>query len=428
MKSTLSGKCLLCAWLLCATPVLMAAQNPAAVLSLAEAVSLATRSQPLLQSLDDAAAAARAAAVAEGQLPDPRLSVGVQNLPISNSDALRFDRDDMTMATIGLMQEMVPQAKRQASMRRLEAEADQYSAEQSATAREIERDVALAWLDVFEAQRKTALYQNMADDMDSQRQVAVARLSSGGERASEVFRLDSQLAMINDKRLLAERDELKARATLARWLGESASRPLPDALPPAVDVIAGESALQAIHNHPLLQNARQAESVASSDLERARAERLLNWSWEVIYGKRRSDLSDMLTFQLAIDLPWDRANRQDRRTTEKLLLVEKARKLTEDRRRQLLAELEVAVADKRTAAHREQEHQRRLIPAAEARLALLNAGYAAGKQSLAEVWEARRSVLEVQIEHWGILTDHQRADVRLVYLLNPQTLLQEETP
>ena len=45
-------------------------------LSLAEAISLATQNQPLLQSLDDAAASSRQAAIAEGQLPDPKVKFG----------------------------------------------------------------------------------------------------------------------------------------------------------------------------------------------------------------------------------------------------------------------------------------------------------------------------------------------------------------
>lgn len=48
----------------------------------------------------------------------------------------------------------------------------------------------------------------------------------------------------------------------------------------------------------------------------------------------------MLTFRVWIDLPWDRANRQDRRTAEKCALGERARKLAEDRRRELAAEFD----------------------------------------------------------------------------------------
>ncbi len=397
-------------------------------LSLNEAIKLATQNQPLLQSLDDASAASREAAVASGQLPDPRLKIGVINLPITGSDAARFDRDDMTMSTVGIMQEMVPLAKREAETRSLEATAEQYQTEKLATAQSIQRDVAMAWLDVYEAQRKSELYQRMTEDMAAERKILISRVSSGGSQASEVLRLDSQLSMTNDKRLTAQRDERKARAALSRWIGAAASRPLPIEPPIMPSKMSHNVALVQIENHPLIQNAHQAQMVAQSDADVAKAGRQLNWNWEVMYGRRRSDLSDMVSFQVAIDLPWDRANRQDRRTAEKQLLVEKAGKLTEDRRRELAAELDSTYADAEAAEARENEHMQRLIPTAEARLSVAQAAYSAGRQTLTEVWEARRNLIDVELEHWAILTDRQRAAVKLGYLLNDSRMLNRGQP
>lgn len=134
-------------------------------LTLAETIQLATQNQPLLQSLDDAAASSRQAAIAEGQLPDPKVKFGVINLPVTTSDALRYNRDDQTMVNVGISQDVIPLKKRELASNRMLAEADQFQTEQVATARTIERDVALAWLDVYEAQRKSELYQRMIDDM-----------------------------------------------------------------------------------------------------------------------------------------------------------------------------------------------------------------------------------------------------------------------
>lgn len=388
-------------------------------LSLDDAIRLATRNQPLLQSLDDAAAAARESAVREGQLADPKLMLGIVNLPVTGSNALRFNRDEMTMAAIGLSQEVTPRLKREAYANVLEAEAGQYQAEQLATARTIQLNVAMAWFDVFEAQRKSELYQRIVDDMAAERSIIASRISSGAAKTSEVLILDRQQSMVKDQLLQATGDERKARAALARWIGGEAARPIAAELPLMQPTLSAEHSLE---NHPVLQNARQIEAVALSELERARTERLQNWGWEVSYGRRFNDLSDMITFQVAIDLQTDRANRQDRRSAEKLILAEKARKLMDDKRRELSAELEAARADWETAQAREDEHQKRLIPAANARLSLAEAGYAAGRQNLAEVWEARRAMLEVEMDHWTILTDLQRAMVKVGYLLNDDRL------
>ena len=107
------------------------------------------------------------------------------------------------------------------------------------------------------------------------------------------------------------------------------------------------------------------------------------------------------------------------------MLVEKARKLTEDRRRELHSELQNAEADAEAAEGRENEHLTSLIPNAQAKLRLAQANYSTGSVPLSEVWQARRDVIEIQLDHWTILTDRQRAAVRIGYLLNDNRLYKD---
>lgn len=391
-------------------------------LTLAETIQLATQNQPLLQSLDDAASSSRQAAIAEGQLPDPKVKFGVINLPVTTSDSLRFDRDDQTMVNVEISQDMTPRKKREVASNRMLAEADQFHTEKITTARTIERDVALAWLDVYEAQRKSELYQRMIDDMTAERKVQAASISSGGTKTSDVLRMDTQISMTHEKRIFAQRDERKARAALARWIGKAASRSISSELPVTTNNLSHDAAQAEIEKHPLLRNAYQSEKVAQYDVDSAQANLERNWGWEVGYGKRFADRSDMLSFQVSIDLQLDRANRQDRRTAEKVVLVEKARKLTEDKRRELSSELESAMADAEAAEARENEHITKLIPNAEAKLSIAQAAYQSGKQPLSDVWDARRDILDIELDHWTILTDKQRAAVKIGYLLNDNQL------
>jgi outer membrane protein, heavy metal efflux system len=391
-------------------------------LSLAETIQLATQNQPLLQSLNDAAASSREASIAEAQLPDPKFKIGAINVPVTTSDALNFNQDMMTMATIGISQDVTPFKKREAESSRTSAEADQFYTEQIARARLIERDVALAWFDVYEAQRKTELYQRLIDDMTAERSVLAASISSGNAKTSEVLLIDTNISLTKEKSIFAQRDERKARAALARWIGGSASRSISTELPIINSNLEESSAQKEIEKHPLLINAFQSEKVAQYEVDIAQANLERNWGWEVGYGKRFNDRSDMLSFQVSIDLQLDRANRQDRRTAEKLLLVEKARKLTEDRRRELLAELESAMADAEAAEALERESRTKLIPNAKAKLSIAQAGYKSGLQTIADVWQARRSVIDIELDRLSIVTDKQRAVVKIGYYLNNNQL------
>lgn len=416
---------LLISWLLlvsafaCAAPVLPADGNR---LTLSEAIALSIQRQPLLQSLESAANASRASAIAEGQLPDPKVKLGVINLPATNRDAFRFDREAMTMTSIGFEQEMVPQAKRDAAAQYLQAEARQYEAEQLVSQRSIQRAVAIAWLEARTAQQQVALYRQLIATMQAERQAALLAASASGRPLSDLLKLDTQVSATQDRLLLAQGDERKARALLARWLGADAKRPLSDAPlsympPPSSPAIRQDVALE---DNPRLMNARQQEALAQSDLERAQLARLSNWRWELGYGKRFAAASDMVSFQVAFDLQTDRAHRQDQRTAEKQLSLERARQLTEDRRLELAAELEAARADWEIAEAREQEHQQRLIPAAQARLKLQEAAYRAGQPNLTELWEAKRQVLEVQVAHLNVMTSLQRAAINMAYILNDE--------
>jgi hypothetical protein len=55
-------------------------------LSFSAALEIAARSSPDIAIQTTSVAAARSAAAAAGQLPDPKLAVGIENLPVTGAD------------------------------------------------------------------------------------------------------------------------------------------------------------------------------------------------------------------------------------------------------------------------------------------------------------------------------------------------------
>ena len=387
------------------------------VLSLSEAVALVSEDQPQLAALASQEQAALEAARAEKELPDPKLAFGIENLPATGDDAFRFGRDDMTMVTVGVMQDVVTRAKREAASARMSAEAARLSAERMLNARTIQREVALAWIDAFEAQQRAATLRRLTAEMTAEREVSAAQISSGTSRASQALALDMELSSTRDQLILAERDEARARAALSRWIGEAALRPLPDALPhelsAKLDLVA---ATHEIDSHPALQSSGHAIEAALRDVDRARAERRPDWGWQLMYGQRQDDRSDMVSFQVTVGLPWNRADRQDRRIAEKLAEASAMRSDLSDRRRMLVAELISIRADLTASAERLAEHEKQRIPNARARLETSQAAYAGGNGSLVDVWQARRAWIEVSLHHQMILADRTRALAKLAWL------------
>ena len=209
-------------------------------LSFNETRQLAVEQQPSVQAYQSAASAAREQAQTASQLPDPQLKFGIINMPITGSDSLRLNRDDMTMSTIGLMQNMVRPVKRAAASAQLQAQAEVMTANSQNMTRLIQRDAALAWLDVFAAEKTVVMRQQLIDELHAERQVAATQLASGAVTATELLQQDAQLAMSHDQQLMAQRDARKARATLSRWLGDAATRPLATDLPELSPTLAAD--------------------------------------------------------------------------------------------------------------------------------------------------------------------------------------------
>ncbi|MDY0065764.1 MAG: TolC family protein [Steroidobacteraceae bacterium] len=388
------------------------------VLALDEALALASREQPQIAELDLLREAALEAARAERELPDPKLAFAAQNVPATGADAFRFDRDEMTMLSIGVMQDIVRRDKREASSAGMTFEAARLAAEAETARREIRREAAFAWLDAFEAQRRASALRALAAEMAAEHEISSKLLAAGSGSASAVLALDAEVSKLRDELIVAERDEARARAALSRWIGEHALRPFPEHLPhdhsaPAAATKVSDSLIDA---HPMVVSAARAMDVARQQAGRARAERRADWGWQLMYG-RRQDLPDMVSLQVTVGLPLNRSDRQDRRVAETLARAGAARAQMWDRRRRLAAELAAARADLDASAARLREHEEHMSPAAHARLQTAQASYAGGRGTLLDVWRARRALVEVSLHHDMIIVDRLRATARLQWLL-----------
>ena len=70
-------------------------------LSLNQAQRIAATNAPQLEAQSAAVRAAQATGVSAGELNDPKLIVGIDNLPVDGPDRFSFGRDFMTMRKIG---------------------------------------------------------------------------------------------------------------------------------------------------------------------------------------------------------------------------------------------------------------------------------------------------------------------------------------
>jgi len=383
-------------------------------LSLAEAQELAVQRSRQLPAQAAAASAARDRAVAAGQRPDPVLRMGVANLPIEGADKFNVGKDSMTMRNLGLMQELTWGDKLAARSQRFQREAGAAEALQAGTRLMVRRDAGMAWVDLLYAQRAVEGLRQQQAETRLQQEGALASLRGGRGSQAEVVAAQQASAQLDDRIEEGQRDVQGARAALARWIGELATRPLLAALPADVPETGDFAARVAAH--PQLRALHGQEAVAEAEVAMAASERSPDWTVEVMYSKRGSSFEDMVSLTLSVPLQWQRDNRQDREIAAKRAEAERLRDEREEARRALVAEGQALLASWQGARNRLQLHDARLLPLAGDRVQAALAAYRGGG-TLQAVLEARRAYLETHLERLRIERDAARARLQLDYLM-----------
>lgn len=393
------------------------ASAASAPLSLEESRRLALEGQPQLARLAARVREAREAAIAEGQLPDPRLTLGLANLPV---DSLSFTREDMTQAMLGISQ-MVPGGdKLRLAGRRMELEAARSEAELAATRLRIGREVAQAWLNLYAPRQALELVGRIGAEFDREVEWSAVAYAAGGLGQADTLALRAMREYVLDRQAQLQRDEARARVELGRWVGEAASRPpLAEGLPkpPQLEARGWEAALE---GHPELAMRELGVQIARIEADLARESYKPDWSVDLSYGLRSGGRTDMVSLQLGVELPVFTRNRQDRRLAARLAGVEAAEDELQDRRRELAAGLGMALAELQAAERRIHHFESTLIPLAQRRVESAFAAYRTGQAPFSTVLEARRAELEARLQLLEQQVARARAAVDLRYYLGEE--------
>ena len=365
-------------------------------LSLAEAIRLAVAKSPQLGSQRAMADAAREMAGPAGELPDPKLRVGIENVPTEGADAWSLTRDFMTMTRIGLMQEFPRAEKRELKSQRALRDAERGAAVIEVTTLTIRREAATAWL----ARRYAAEAERLIADQIAEAELVVtttaAAYRAGTAPQSEVIATQAAVLELRNRATEAAMQAKRARIALARYIGADAERPLGEA-PDVARLPFDPARLADIEAQPEIRLARAQESVAAAESDIARAAKLPDWSAEVSYAVRGPTYANMVSLMFSIDLPWSPGTRQEREYAAKLKEHDAAREMREDTLRMRRAEVESMRAEWEAARFQAVRIRSEMLPLAAQRREAALAAYRGGIGMLAAVLEARRAELDVQL-------------------------------
>lgn len=380
----------------------------AAGLSYAEALDLARQTAPSLRAADAALAGATAALPAAATLPDPRLSAGLENVPVAGPDRWSVTRDTGTMQRLALMQEVPNRPKREARRLAAEARIERERAMVTQAALVVKRDAALAWLGAYHAGRRLALVAELRRENGLLQDTLPARIAAGQASPAELTMAKQEALAIDDRADELARDLRRARVALARWVGARADEPLTD--PPVLAAVAADDARGGLHRHAELAPYGPMRDMAAAELAEADAERHGDWAWELAYS-RRPRYDDMVSFQISLDLPWQRDRRQQpvvEARRQEVLRIEAER---DELLRRHAEDVEAMLAEAAALDTQLARLQGAGLALAAERVALALASYEAGRGDLGAVLTARSQAVDIRLR--AIELESRRDAVRV---------------
>jgi len=389
--------------------------------------------------------AARARIGPAGALPDPMLSAGIMNLPVSDPG---FD-DFMTMLTVGLGQRLPYPGKRSLAQRTAGLEVQAAEARVDGVRLAVEEEVRKAYyelaaldhaLEVLE--RNQGLLVNLIAVAESrysvgtggqedilQAQVEAARLAEAAvtlteARRSVLARLNAVLNRAGDTPVDAARvPERIARAAIAgdpsgiRFTSERLGARVADSPLPALGVLQA----RAVVTSPEVRAHVAAIAAQEASVELARKAHLPDVNVSGQYGQR-FDRSDMVSLMISVPLPVRRRDRQDQQVAE----AEAELAAMQAEHHAMVNRLDARVAEAYTVLERERARLalfvRAIIPQGRAALESAAAAYQVGRADFQTLLDNQATLYDYERAYFRSLSDFASSLAELERLVGAEVL------
>ncbi len=404
---------------LCAATFNTAADDATSPLTLTEAERLALASDPLTRRYDAQAQAYAEQAIADAQLPDPSLNLGVQDVPTRSFDVTE---DDMSMLTLGVRQMFPPGATLQQRAAQSSALAEAETARAEEQKRRLLNEVRVSWLEVYYQTRAVETVQNSRTLFQQLVDVTQTQYGAGLVNAQDLLSAELELRLLKERAAALQTARAIAHTDLARWLG---GHQLNRALSAEFPVLAepdNRAMLEAqLEHHPLMQMEDALVRAGESGVNIAREQYKPAWGLELDYGLRGAGRSDFISAGVTVELPIFTDKRQDRRLKASQQQTQAARYARDDRRRELLHRLEADYALWNGLSERVAIYENEILPQAAQNAELALKSYQSNAGDFAGVMRARIIALEAQLEVLRLRVERAKAQVNLLYISGERT-------
>ena len=384
------------AWFVCVVVSLASTAHAQEILTFDDAVVRAAESGPTIDAGRASVEAARRSVTAAGRLPDPELSVGFNDFPVTGPNAGSLTRDNFTTQKIGISQDVPNRSERRARIAIATAEADKAQASLSVSSLEARLGAAQAWIDLYFAYRRVSVINRLGTETQSLAELTRGTFAAGGSSVDETVSSAIGATRMADRLAEAAAAVTTARAALRRWIGDAADETLAVAAP--TFHVDRAYLLDHLHHHPSLVAVDAEHTLADANVALARSATRPDWSWEVDYGRREPGYGDLASIGFRIGLPLFQSNRQ-----RPIINARRADVARVEADREAVLREHTAILEQRLAEYEAVEANLKRamdirLPLAQQRAAADIGSHGFGTLSAAQLFAARTDALEAEID------------------------------
>lgn len=417
------------------------------VLSFDMAIKTAQKNDPWLTGNIHKQKALESMSIAVSTLPDPKISIGLANLPIDGFD---FGQEAMTQAKIGIAQ-MLPRGDTlDIKSQQLRIQSEAFPFQRQDREAKVAVTVGSLWLDAYRVQQSIALIEKNRSLFEQLADIAEASYSSalGKTRQQDIVRAQLELTRLEDRLEKLGQQKNRYEGMLLQWLSklstakDSRETSLYNELPlhdivlsqqiPQIDLLNNnvvntknwlkpEALIHYFTNHPSVVAIEKKVSATKTGIELAEQKYEPEWGLSASYGYRADDpmgrsRADLFSVGVTFDLPIFTENRQDKEVQSAILKTEAVKTEKLLLLRKLLGSYSSAKGRLQRLKDRQNLYKSKLLPQIQDQAEASLTAYTNDDGDFAEVVRSRIAVLNAEIDELTIDVEEQKLNLELNYL------------
>lgn len=391
-----------------------AQKRPEECLILSDLIQEALEYNPLLEAASQKVLSAERAIPQAGALPDPKLTLGLINLPVNS---FAFDQEPMTGKQIAVTQMFPFPGKLSLSTDMAEFEAAAVQQQQQEVRNQIVQKVRHVYYDIYAVDRALETVQKNKDLMEQLVRVAEVKYATGSGLQQDVLRAQVELTKLDDDLIMWRQKRLVAAAQLNSVLNRPAGSPVGMTLsglevPEKMDFSLTQKEIE--RQRPLLRAWKGKLRKYEAAVKLARRGVWPNITVSAGYSQRNdlksgAKLHDFFSMSVTLDIPLFYKRKQNQRIGERELDFRAAEADYANVLNGILAEAEIQKAELERNRKRIELYEGGILLQAQQSLESAQAGYQVGKVDFLNVVDNWMRLLDYELQYHFALSDYYKA-------------------